>query len=113
MVEKLSQQTCVPCRAGDPMVTDEEIPELLKEIPDWKLIEVDGMKRLRREFKVKGFAGALAFTNAVGNLAEEQDHHPRIITEWGKVTVTWWTHIIKGLHRNDFIMAARTDQLYQ
>jgi 4a-hydroxytetrahydrobiopterin dehydratase len=113
MTDKLSQQTCVPCRGGEPQVTDEEITELSKQIPDWKLIEVDGMKRLRREYKFKNFANALAFTIAVGNLAEEQDHHPRIITEWGKVTVIWWTHVIKGLHRNDFIMAARSDMLYK
>ena len=70
------------------------------------------MRNLERVFKWKNFVQALAFTNRVGELAEEEGHHPALLTEWGKVTVTWWTHKIKGLHRNDFIMAARTDQLY-
>ena len=72
---------------------------------------VDGIKRLRRAFKFKDFREAMQFTNRVGELAEQEDHHPAILTEWGKVTVTWWTHKIKGLHRNDFIMAAKTDSL--
>jgi 4a-hydroxytetrahydrobiopterin dehydratase len=76
------------------------------------LIERDGIPRLERVFKFKNFAQALAFTNQVGALAEAEDHHPAILTEWGKVTVSWWTHKIKGLHQNDFIMAARTDGLY-
>jgi len=63
-------------------------------------------------FSFKNFVEALAFTNSVGALAEEQGHHPDLLTEWGRVTVTWWSHKIKGLHRNDFIVAARTDQIY-
>ena len=59
------------------------------------------------------FAEALEFTNDVGAIAEEEGHHPAILTEWGRVTVTWWTHKIRGLHRNDFIMAAKTDQIYE
>ena len=79
--------------------------------PEWDVIEMEGVKRLQRQFKVKDFAQALAFTDQVGALAEAEDHHPAILTEWGRVTVTWWTHKIKGLHRNDFIMAAKTDEL--
>jgi len=82
------------------------------QVPDWQLIEREGVKRLERAFKFKNFAQALDFTNRVGALAEAEGHHPAILTEWGRVTVTWWTHKIKGLHRNDFIMAAKTDQLY-
>jgi 4a-hydroxytetrahydrobiopterin dehydratase len=78
-------------------------------VPDWQIIERDGIKRLERTFK--NFAQAVAFTNKVAEIAEAEGHHPAILTEWGKVTVTWWTHKIKGLHRNDFIMAAKTDQL--
>ena len=73
--------------------------------------EVDGVKRLERVFKLKNFVEAIEFTNKIGAIAEEQGHHPLIITEWGRVTVQWWTHKIKGLHRNDFIMAAKTDEL--
>ena len=81
-------------------------------MPEWELAEVDGVKRLRRVFAFDDFASALEFTNRVGAAAEEEGHHPALLTEWGRVTVSWWTHKIKGLHRNDFVMAAKTDQLY-
>jgi 4a-hydroxytetrahydrobiopterin dehydratase len=107
----LSQEICEACRADAPRVTPEEITELSKEIPEWNVIETEGEKRLQRVFEFKNFAEALAFTNRVGVLAEEHNHHPALLTEWGKVTVTWWTHKIHGLHKNDFIMTARTDRL--
>ncbi len=88
-----------------------QIQDYHRQIPDWNVVEKDGIKRLERVFKFKNFTEALAFTNRVGQIAEEEDHHPAILTEWGKVTVTWWTHAVKGLHRNDFIMAAKTDAL--
>ena len=110
-MDTLANTKCTACEVGAPVVTDEEIAELHPQIPDWKLVERDGMRRLERVFKFTNFAEALAFTNRVGALAEAEGHHPSILTEWGRVTVTWWTHKIKGLHRNDFIMAARTDAL--
>jgi 4a-hydroxytetrahydrobiopterin dehydratase len=94
-----------------PTLTDDEINQLLPEIPEWQVKEVDGIKRLGRVFKFKNFSQALEFTNKVGALAEEEDHHPLIITEYGRVTLNWWTHAIKGLHKNDFIMAAKSDRL--
>ena len=109
----LTELKCVPCRGGEPPLQDAEIAGLKPQVPDWQVIEKDGVKRLERVYKFKDFAQALAFTNRIGELAEEEDHHPSILTEWGKVTVTWWTHKIKGLHQNDFIMAAKTDRLYQ
>ena len=111
MAEALSRATCVACRRGTPTVTDEEIATLAPEVPNWELVEVDGVRRLWRVFSFDDFAQALAFTDAVGAVAEAQGHHPALLTEWGRVTVSWWTHKIKGLHRNDFIMAAKTDQL--
>ena len=108
----LEGMRCVACRKGEPTVTDEEIAEFQPQVPEWQVVERDGIKRLERVFKFPNFASALAFTNRVGKLAEEEGHHPAILTEWGRVTVTWWTHKIKGLHRNDFIMAAKTDGLY-
>jgi 4a-hydroxytetrahydrobiopterin dehydratase len=108
----LARQTCVACRRDAPTVTDEEIAELHPQVADWELLEVEGVKRLARVFRFPDFAQALAFTNRVGAAAEEQGHHPALLTEWGRTTVTWWTHKIKGLHRNDFIMAAKTDELY-
>ncbi|HNX52354.1 MAG TPA: 4a-hydroxytetrahydrobiopterin dehydratase [Pontiellaceae bacterium] len=108
----LNSQTCEACQANAPQLTAEEINELLKQLQNWKLIEADGEKRLERKFKFDNFAKAIAFTDRVGALAEEQNHHPALLTEWGKVTVTWWTHKIRGLHKNDFIMAAKTDELF-
>ena len=110
-VESLARTRCVACRRDAPTVTDTELAELKPQVPDWDLVERDGIKRLRRVFPFRDFAEALAFTDAVGEIAEDEGHHPALLTEWGQVTVTWWTHKIKGLHRNDFIMAAKTDEL--
>lgn len=107
----LSGEHCVACRRGAPRVTAEEIAALTPQIPDWQLLEVDGVPRLVRTFPVPTFAAALALTQRIGDLAEAEGHHPAILTEWGKVTVSWWTHTIRGLHGNDFIMAAKTDEL--
>jgi 4a-hydroxytetrahydrobiopterin dehydratase len=107
----LSAERCVACRRDSPLVTAAEITELRSEVPDWQLLERDGIARLERVFRFPSFVDALAFTNRVGALAEEEGHHPALLTEWGQVTVTWWTHKIRGLHRNDFIMAAKTDGL--
>ena len=108
----LSQSKCEACRADAPRVTDDELAELIREIPDWTPSVIDDVLRLEREFNFKNFVQAIEFTNKVGELAEQEDHHPAILTEWGKVKVSWWTHKIHGLHRNDFIMAAKTDTLY-
>ena len=110
-MSNLSQMQCEACRADAPTVSDEELKELIGEIPDWGVHTRDGVMQLEREFKFRNFADALAFANRVGAIAEEVGHHPAILVEWGKVTVTWWSHKIRGLHRNDFIMAARTDTL--
>jgi len=110
-MDTLVAQKCTACREGEPTVTDAEMAHLQPQVPDWKVVERDGIKRLERVFKFKDFAHALDFTNKVGAAAEEEGHHPALLTEWGKVTVTWWTHKIRGLHRNDFIMAAKTDRL--
>lgn len=107
----LSTQTCEACRADAPKVTDEELKMLIAEIPDWTPIVVDGVMQLERTYSFKNFRQALAFTNLVGELAESEGHHPEIVTEWGKTTVRWWTHAINGLHKNDFICAAKTDRL--
>ena len=108
----LVEMNCVACRKDAPQVTDDEIAEFRGQVPDWEIVEIDGIRRLRRAFSVDDFAQALAFTNKIGELAEAEAHHPAVLTEWGRTTVTWWTHKIKGLHRNDFVMAARTDQLF-
>jgi 4a-hydroxytetrahydrobiopterin dehydratase len=112
-METLAQMKCEACRRGAPTVTEEEMAEYRREVPEWEVTERDGVRRLERVFRFPDFAQALAFTNRVGEIAEEEGHHPALLTEWGKVTVTWWTHKIGGLHRNDFIMAARTDDLHR
>ena len=109
----LSKQSCEACRADAPKVSDEELKTLMPNIPDWSVVVVDGIMQLAREFEFSNFEQAIAFTNRVGEIAEAEDHHPAILTEWGKVTVTWWSHKIKGLHKNDLIMAARTDEVYE
>ena len=107
---ELHQMKCVACRGDEPTLSDAEIGDLLLHVQQWQVREVDGMKRLEKVFKFKNFAQALEFTNKVGAIAEEENHHPLIVLEWGKVTVNWWTHKIGGLHKNDFIMAAKTDE---
>lgn len=112
-MEELVNDRCEACRADAPRLDEVQIESLLAQLPDWHVIERDGIKQLERQFGFRNFVQALEFTNQVGQLAEEQGHHPDILTAWGRVTVTWWSHKIKGLHRNDFVMAAKTDRLYQ
>ena len=107
----LAAENCVSLQGGESGLTNSEIQELLPQVPQWGIKEVDGEKMLEKVFPFKNFAEAMEFTNEIGRIAEEQDHDPRIITEWGKVTVAWWTHKIGGLHKNDFVMAAKTDRL--
>ncbi len=111
-MEELNTLHCEACRADAPKVSDEELKTLLAKIPDWIPQVRDNIMQLEREYSFKNFVEALAFTNKIAELAESEGHHPVLLTEWGKVTVTWWTHKIKGLHRNDFIMAAKTDSYY-
>lgn len=109
---ELCNLQCEPCRGGAPPASEQEKQTLLPGVVDWR-IQVDGSTELlERRFSFKNFATALAFTNEVGKLAEETDHHPELTTGWGYVSVRWWTHKVGGLHRNDFIMAAKTDRLY-
>ena len=110
---ELREMKCVACRGGEPKLTESEILDLRPQIAEWQVKEVNGEKRLERVFKFKNFVQALEFTNKIGTIAEQEDHHPLLITEWGRVTVDWWTHTIGGLHKNDFIMAAKSDFLYQ
>ncbi len=109
----LAKMKCEACRPDAPVVTEEEKQDFLPRIPDWKIQTEDGIPQLVRTYRFSNFAEALGFTNRVGELAETENHHPAILTEWGRVTVRWWTHKIHNLHRNDFIMASKTDLLAQ
>ncbi|QFU01378.1 Putative pterin-4-alpha-carbinolamine dehydratase [Halomonas sp. THAF5a] len=110
-MSQLSDQTCEACRADAPQVTQAEIERYRPEIPEWRIVERDGIMKLERSFTFRDFQQALDFTNRVGEIAERAGHHPALLTEWGRVTVTWWSHEMQGLHKNDFILAARTDEV--
>lgn len=111
-MEELTEQKCEACRVGAPSVSGEEIKQLQPQVPEWRVITEDDIPKLDRTFKFKNFKDAITFTDEVGAEAENEGHHPRLTTEWGKVGVTWWTHKIRNLHKNDFIMAAKTDRIY-
>src|ERR1700746_2822226 len=111
-MDALTNEKCTACRRDSPRVTEAEVGELKPHIPEWTLLEREGIERLERVYRFANFAEALSFTNRVGALAEEEGHHPAILTEWGRVTVALWTHKIRGLHRHDFVMAAKGDALY-
>ncbi len=109
---QLSESSCEACRVDAPKLSEKEIHDLLPEIPSWDLVNVGGIHQLEREYIFKDFVAALNFAVAVGDTAEGEGHHPAILVEWGKVKVNWWSHKIKGLHKNDVIMSAKTDALY-
>ena len=111
MNENISKGSCEACRIDAPKVTNSEIESLMPQIPSWSILENDNIKRLVCSFAFLDYDQTVNFANSVTKLAEEEDHHPEIIIEWGKVTVSWWSHKIKGLHINDFICAAKTDEL--
>jgi 4a-hydroxytetrahydrobiopterin dehydratase len=107
----LSGERCEACRPNSPMVSEIEAKDLLRQISAWEIVEIKETQRLRRTYVFDSWMAGVRFAERVGEAAEESDHHPSILIVWGKVTVTWWTHAIGGLHRNDFIMAARSDEL--
>ena len=105
----LAQQNCVPCKGGVAPLKGDDLRKLSQQLDSaW---QVAGEHHLEREFKFKDFRDALTFTNRVGELAEEQNHHPDIFLTWGKVKVTIWTHKIDGLTESDFVLAAKIDSL--
>ncbi|MDO5651863.1 MAG: 4a-hydroxytetrahydrobiopterin dehydratase [Moraxella sp.] len=107
----LSAQSCTACHIDAPLVCQDQIPSLLSELDGWQLITQDDVQQLTKLYRFKNFKSAFDFASRLSQLAESVGHHPAILIEWGKVRVNWWSHSIKGLHRNDFIMAAKTDIL--
>ena len=107
---RLAKQKCVPCRGGVPSMPPNEVMETLLEIPGWRAID---NHHLERTFTFPDFQSAIAFVNAVGEAAEDEGHHPEILFTWGRATVRWWTHKINGMVKTDFILAARTSELYE
>lgn len=109
----LTIMTCEACHSGAPPLEEGELADLMPKVPEWEKVLINDVPRIRRTFRFDGWLPAVDFVNEVAKAAEENDHHPLIRLEWGKVQVSWWTHKIKGLHQNDFIMAAKTDALWQ
>jgi 4a-hydroxytetrahydrobiopterin dehydratase len=111
-MNKLTNLHCEKVSENTPRLSDKEMNQLILDLTGWNTHQKESELRLYKVFEFKDFDQAAVFTSKVAQIAGEEDHHPAILTEWGRVTVTWWTHKIKGLHKNDFIMAAKTDQLY-
>ena len=107
----LHDEKCVPCRGDVPQASADEIAALLTLLPRWQVSVREGVPGLERRIGCRGFAAALGMANAVGEISEAAGHHPELVVAWGSITVRWWTHALSGLHRNDFVMAARTDRL--
>jgi len=108
---ELSKKTCSACEIGAPLVPHDQQLELLKDLNGW-IIESSDISKLIKEFKLSNYQQSICFANLIAELAESQDHHPKIILEWGVVTIEWWSHNIKGLHMNDFICAAKSDNIF-
>ena len=113
MSNALSQSSCEACKVDAPILSEQEIQELAPQIPSWMIHEEEGIKKLICSFAFSSYEDSVNFTNKVAKLAEEEDHHPEIVLAWGNVTVSWWSHKIKGLHKNDFICASKTDNLFK
>lgn len=111
-MEDLIESRCTACRGGEPSLTDVEIAALRLQVPGWSVTSKDGVQRIERTYRFSDFKAAMAFADRVGELAEREGHHPDLHIGWGRVTVETWTHAIGGLHRNDFILAAKADQLF-
>jgi len=107
---ELRESRCEPCQIGAAKVSSDEAQGLMAEIPGWRMQTYQEVDQLGREFRFADFDEAFEFSRRIAALAGEHDHHPAILVEYGKVTVLWWTHKVKGLHRNDFIMAAKTSE---
>ncbi len=112
-MSQLSNVSCEACNVGAKKLSVNEVESLMPEVAGWELIVEEGVQKLQRVFRTDNFNQSISFTNAIANLAETEHHHPLIIVEYSSVTVKWWTHKINALHKNDFIMAYNTSELYQ
>jgi 4a-hydroxytetrahydrobiopterin dehydratase len=112
-MKSLTNKSIVLPREGDSPLDEKKREEYLELLPDWGVVDREGIPRLERGFKFPDYQSGLGFTNQVGALADEVDHHPAILLTWGRVVVSWWTHIFKDLSEADFILAAKTEELYQ
>ena len=111
-MQNYESMVCVGFHPDAPKATKEQISEFQNNYLEWELIEDNPVPQLKRVYKFNDYIGAVDFTKKIADISEKENHHPSILLEWGKVTVRWWTHKIKGLHENDFIMSAKTDEIY-
>ena len=109
----LSQQEISATPIGAPKLRDDEKVLLMPQLPEWKIISVDNVEQLYRAYSLKDFNTAIQFSNKVAAISERSDHHPKLTVQWGQLTVYWWSHSIAGLHLNDLVMAAKTDEIYK
>ena len=111
MSSTLLEKKCTACELGAPLVPDKDQIEFLKDLEGWQIDKSD-ISKLVKTFKFSNYVKTLNFVNLIAELSESEDHHPKIIFEWGKVSLQWWSHKIEGLHTNDFICAAKSDEIY-
>ena len=112
-MNQLSNEKCEPLGTTAEKLNHTEIVDLLQQLPSWNLGRKQDHEYLEKTFEFKNFKDALEFAVKIGDLAEAVNHHPLMLIEWGYTTICWWTHSLHGLHRNDFIMAAKTNALYE
>ena len=112
-MDKLAKQPILSYSKYDSPLTEEQMEVYLKVLPDWEIVYRDGNPRVEKSYTFDDFMEAIEFANQVAEISEEAHHHPDILISWGKCEVRWWTFVYKRLHDNDFIMAARTEKLFQ
>ena len=110
-MKSLLEKKCTACELGAPIVPDEDQILLLKDLDGW-LIDKSNISKLIKTFQFSNYEQTLNFVNLIAELAESEDHHPKITFEWGSASIEWWSHKIEGLHMNDFICAAKSDEIY-
>lgn len=111
-MDDLNMMHCIKVTKQTPVITSKDMTQYQAQLPGWKVRIKEGEQRLVKKFAFKDFKQAITFTDKIGALANEEDHHPAILTEWGSVTLVWWTHAVHGLSINDAIMAAKSDKMY-
>lgn len=111
-MSELIHKSCEACQLGAPLLSKTDLDELQSQIPQWSRLCIESIDQLHRTFVFDNFVNAMDFAQKVGDMAEIEGHHPALLVEWGRVNVSWWSHKIKGLHKNDVIMAAKTDALF-
>jgi 4a-hydroxytetrahydrobiopterin dehydratase len=112
-MKPLSEYPCAATPRDAAKLSNNEQRELAKQIAEWNIDLNDGVAQLWRVYRVGNFIQAMAFANEISLIAEEGDHHPALLVEWGRIKVSWWSHSIGGLHLNDFVMAAKTDEIFK